>query len=727
MKQILLIIISLESLILGFLAIKKKITKKAFFIIALITAVFGIVSLLFVTKKTGPVAFREVDTKESIYVAAKLTESDKPSLALAELAQFKEDEGAEYEIRALKGLDYNLQGAYFLATTYLNGAESDWEKQVYTESMANTAVERELKYEICEGIIEKLGLSDEETDKYAAKLSLKYDLSSGNTDTEPDEEEASADNDILTQAAKLIRDRKYDDAYDLMLNEAENGDVKNGVIVSYMYSNNFHNTNLSKDDVEYDRLLEGITAAQTEKTRKVLEEMKEEESEEENAEEEKRTVNSLDELQTYGDYDYTFSLNLLGEEKAKRSINYLNQFETEEFNPGYTLELARLYFMSNDRETTDEYLTELFVDPGVDSSSWLGESINMLADIYLMEMSESNTGSFDLLFEDTMCSLYQGLFDEHDYIAFRDYIKEFLKKTYEGIIINNVDITNYPSVRVRIAPLEDVEFTGGDIFNVNDSGTEIEEFSFEKEEVSDVEICFVLDRSGSMDGSDIQDAKDAIKRTVLDMEDYVQVGLVSFESSSRIDLPLTQSKFTLTGTLSGIEASGGTNIAAGLKDGYDVLRNGAGEKIIILLSDGYDGSSNELDAVLSSLVSAGIKVYAIGLNGCDEAYLTRIATTTGGRFIMASNAGQLNSIYSNISTSIINVYYIDYTVSEEAKEEETDSRRYVQIGLKDKTTKSKKMYSTVKREEDAATVADIETEQIADLYRQKGSTKGGNR
>lgn len=732
MKFVLLILICIECIVLALLAIKKKITKKVFVLIAGITVVFSCVSMLFINCEKAGADGKHADAKEYIYMAARLTEYDYVDKALMALGQVIDEECQEYGIKELKGLDYNLQGSYLLAVSYLNGESGENEQAIYVSSKRNNRVTDEVIEAVVADIVDKLGFSDEEAKMLDAKMQLKYAVDVG-------ADEVEIQKDAWISAAECIDDTKYDEAYQIMLEEAEKGDVKDGIIVSYMYACNYSNINLSEDDVEYDRLLDDITKEQVKLNRPYVGQKKEpiEEKVEEEVEKNVPLKQNIGELTRNNEYDYRFSLNLLSEEKAKRAINYLKQFEPEDMNVGYDLELARLYFMCNDREMTDQYLNELFLSGKVTDLMWLGSEINMLNNLYLEEMSGSKTGSFDLLFGNIMGALYQGIFDVNDYGAFRNYIKMYLEEAYKGIYINHVDTDAYPKVVIQISPAEGIELTDKSIFELEDTEQMIENFEFEQKEVDALSICFVLDRSGSMSGKSLVDAKDAICRSVLSLDEGTQVGLVSFESDSRIDCNMTYSKYAVSSALSGIKDSGGTNIAAGLTDGMEVLKNGAGDKIIILLSDGHDGESQKIDSVLGQLTAQGIKVYAIGLNGCDEAYLTKIANTTGGQFIMVNNTGKLDAIYSEISNNLTNVYYITYTVDEENDSEGADwgtessvrADRYVRLKLKNATTQARKRYSLEKEQSvsyDTAYEAE-KTEQMADYYRQTGSTQGGDR
>ena len=108
------------------------------------------------------------------------------------------------------------------------------------------------------------------------------------------------------------------------------------------------------------------------------------------------------------------------------------------------------------------------------------------------------------------------------------------------------------------------------------------------------DIVLVIDRSGSMQGERIQNAKIAAKAFVNNLlvdetNDNVRIAIVSFASDVSINANFQGylNKQTLINAIDGISAVGGTHIQAGLRQA-DALLNGstADYKNIVLLGDG---------------------------------------------------------------------------------------------------------------------------------------------
>ena len=123
-----------------------------------------------------------------------------------------------------------------------------------------------------------------------------------------------------------------------------------------------------------------------------------------------------------------------------------------------------------------------------------------------------------------------------------------------------------------------------------------------------IDVVLVLDRSNSMDGNLMSNAKTAsidLINSLLSNQNLnnVRVGLATYGSSlltSYSTSELTNNKSTLISLIESIpnyiETNEGTNIHAGLKHAYNLLSSSSNEKLIILLSDGdptlYEGTQN---------------------------------------------------------------------------------------------------------------------------------------
>ena len=175
-----------------------------------------------------------------------------------------------------------------------------------------------------------------------------------------------------------------------------------------------------------------------------------------------------------------------------------------------------------------------------------------------------------------------------------------------------------------------------------------------------VDVMLILDRSGSMAGQPLVDARNASILFVDLMSQGDAVGVGSYSSSSRLDYQLTPItdatiKAAAANAIRGINSGGNTSIGAGLITGRDQLLAGGDDNhawAIVLLSDGRENTSPGITSVLPSIASTKIKVFSIGLGDVDENKMSLIATETGGNYYLTPNSSELGAIYNSIAGQV---------------------------------------------------------------------------
>lgn len=165
-------------------------------------------------------------------------------------------------------------------------------------------------------------------------------------------------------------------------------------------------------------------------------------------------------------------------------------------------------------------------------------------------------------------------------------------------------------------------------------------------------LCFVLDRSGSMQGAKLAALKDATKR-VIDMltpEDIVSI--VIFDDTVQTLLPATPAsdKNALKAAIDTIEEAGGTAMSGGMRAGRDELqKNQSADRIssMVLLTDGQTwGDEDTCRQLAQELGQAGVRVTALGLGAeWNEKLLDDIAEATGGTSDYVADAGKIAAFF----------------------------------------------------------------------------------
>lgn len=161
---------------------------------------------------------------------------------------------------------------------------------------------------------------------------------------------------------------------------------------------------------------------------------------------------------------------------------------------------------------------------------------------------------------------------------------------------------------------------------------------------------FVVDTSGSMDGSKLNGAKAAIAVLFADMRPQDALGIVDFDAQTRTVLPATQVEAIPLGTfqdaVNQLVAGGGTDINLGLTAGLTEAVRFAGETTlthIFLFSDGNptDGVTEWLD-IRRSIVDATrgtdvrVSTFAFG-EDANARELDALAGVTGGTYTLVTD------------------------------------------------------------------------------------------
>jgi hypothetical protein len=170
-------------------------------------------------------------------------------------------------------------------------------------------------------------------------------------------------------------------------------------------------------------------------------------------------------------------------------------------------------------------------------------------------------------------------------------------------------------------------------------------------EVLYVDVMFTMDTSGSMAWNDPNGyRKIAAKSFVGALLPGDRAGVVDFDSYARLVRSLTNDFDAVNSSINSLDASGGTNIGAGMSVANSHLINSGDPEhawMVILLTDGQ-GSYNSY--YTQQAVANNITVYTIGLgSGVNSGLLTNIATATGGQYFPVSSADDLPDVFRTIS------------------------------------------------------------------------------
>jgi uncharacterized protein YegL len=176
----------------------------------------------------------------------------------------------------------------------------------------------------------------------------------------------------------------------------------------------------------------------------------------------------------------------------------------------------------------------------------------------------------------------------------------------------------------------------------------------------DRDICLVVDRSGSMRGTKIQELKDAIAIFLSALGETAQsesVGLASYSSDATGDHVLTQDLSQIDDTMQEISANGRTNIGGGIDAGREILNAGRDnrfvEKTMIVMTDGLHNIGTDPIPAAGRASVDGIVIHAITFGSdADASRMQQVADITGGTYNHAPDGEELKRIYREIALTL---------------------------------------------------------------------------
>ena len=174
-----------------------------------------------------------------------------------------------------------------------------------------------------------------------------------------------------------------------------------------------------------------------------------------------------------------------------------------------------------------------------------------------------------------------------------------------------------------------------------------------------IDIALVMDRSSSMEGQKLDDAKIAAMYfcTLLDYN-LDQSSLVSFANCASLDQELTSDHYLTILAINGLVAWGNTAIGAGIMVAQQELTSTRhrreSQPVMVLLSDGDNNLPPDPIYEANSAKAQGTIIYTIGLGiGANESLLKEIASDPDSEYYYyAPSSADLDSIYESVHENI---------------------------------------------------------------------------
>lgn len=172
-----------------------------------------------------------------------------------------------------------------------------------------------------------------------------------------------------------------------------------------------------------------------------------------------------------------------------------------------------------------------------------------------------------------------------------------------------------------------------------------------------VDMVIVLDRSGSMQGRKINDARRAMAELIGQMSPGDRLGIVTYANAALINYPLQSltkaNRARMQTGVWSINAGGGTNLGGGLQLGLDVLRRAkpvGNQSRLILISDGLANQGitdhNALGRIAARSSAHEIAVSTVGVgNDFNEMLMTSLADHGTGKYYYLDDPGAFAAVF----------------------------------------------------------------------------------
>ena len=175
-------------------------------------------------------------------------------------------------------------------------------------------------------------------------------------------------------------------------------------------------------------------------------------------------------------------------------------------------------------------------------------------------------------------------------------------------------------------------------------------------------LCFVLDVSGSMGGAPLRTVKEAALKLVDRLTERDRISIVVFDHKAKVLVPnqLATDLDSIKSKIHTLKAGGGTSIDDGLKAGIAQLANGKEDRVsqLLLLTDGENEHGDNDRAIKLADVAIGYNLTVSTLGFGDhwnQDVLEQIADAGGGSLNYIEHAEEALGIFSRLFTRIQSV------------------------------------------------------------------------
>jgi Ca-activated chloride channel family protein len=194
-------------------------------------------------------------------------------------------------------------------------------------------------------------------------------------------------------------------------------------------------------------------------------------------------------------------------------------------------------------------------------------------------------------------------------------------------------------------------------------------------------LTLLLDRSGSMAGPKLRNMKEAVKRIIDQLDPQDVISIVTFETRTKVLFPaqLATDKESLKKQVDKIDDGGGTNMAAGLREGINQVQRWMGPDRIsrlVMLTDG-EATDKEDDSRREAENAGAMGIPIIGL-GLGKDWNEDFVFDLSDRSLLAADSRTGHVDYIQNPDEAINIFQQVYNSMQVVARDATINIRMVQ-------------------------------------------------
>jgi Ca-activated chloride channel homolog len=178
------------------------------------------------------------------------------------------------------------------------------------------------------------------------------------------------------------------------------------------------------------------------------------------------------------------------------------------------------------------------------------------------------------------------------------------------------------------------------------------------------EVVFIIDTSGSMSGSSIEQARAALRLGVARLQPGDTFNIIRFSDDATSLFPTSQPAVTVnrqsaSDFIEGLVADGGTEMRSALELAFSIPPTLDALRQIVFVTDGSVSNEAELVKLISDRIG-GARLFTVGIGGAPNAYFMREAAAAGrGSFTFIPQIDQVSERMGDVFRKLENPALVD--------------------------------------------------------------------